>query len=144
MAAALVLAAVALQTVPIAQADLITLDQRTYGKVKASRFNGLLYLYSEDIVSNSSNAGFARFTIHVIAGRYRAPLLGDKGYLTLSGLNSLLGRNPDVWRDRFSVSQRAGEKKSFRPPSWLTPFSIQVERVTVVKGGTGQVTLSVR
>jgi hypothetical protein len=144
MAAALAFAVIASQRVPIAQTDSITLDQRTYAKVKASRFNGLLYLFSEDIVSNSSSAGFAPFTIHVIAGRYRAPLLGDKGYLTLSGLNSLLGRNPDVWRDRFSVTQRAGEKKSFRPPSWLVPFSIQIERVTVAKGGTGQVTVTVR
>ena len=121
----------------------VTVDQRTYHRVDDARFKGRLYLYAADIESTSASPGFKPFDLHVIVGRYRAPLLGTKASLEPRDLERIvLSRKDDIWRDKLRVTQVKGNTKTFK---W-TPLGdvvVRVRQVVPVKNGTDRVTVDV-
>jgi len=119
----------------------LELDRTTYNVIPDSRFRGLVYLYVEDIAGAKGNPGFKPFNVHVLVGKYRAPMLGAKGYLRANDLEQLLSKGPDVWRDKMPIA-RAGDSKSFRPPG-VVPFTLKVQEVLSVKGGGYHVVVEV-
>jgi hypothetical protein len=117
-------------------------DQNTYNVVTDSRYKGLLYLYAEDIESTKGSPGFKPFHVHVLVGRYRAPLLGTKSFLAARDFEQLVMNSPEIWRDKFLITRLSGEAKSFAPPG-IAPFRLVVQKVVPEKGGADHVVIDV-
>ena len=137
-AAALLLATIVMVSGP-GLALGVKLDQKTYLRVDDPKFGGRLYLFVDDIESTSSTPGFKPFEVHVLIGKYRAPLLGAKGFLRAQDLEQLLKNRPDVWRDKLRIVS-GSESKAFAPPGMST-FTIRVKQVLPSKSGTDSVML---
>ena len=66
--------------------------------------------------------------VHVLVGRYRAPLLGSKSFLAAPDFEQLVMKSPEIWLDRFLITRLSGEAKSFAPPG-IAPFRLAVQEV---------------
>jgi hypothetical protein len=119
----------------------VKLDQKTYVRVDDAKFGGRLYLFVDDIESTSSRPGFKPFEVDVLVGKYRAPLLGPKGFLRAQDLANLLKNRTDVWRDKLRIVN-GSESKAFSPPGFPR-FTIKVQQVLPAKSGTDSVMLDV-
>src|SRR5688572_7806808 len=103
------------------QCTPVKLTQNTYLSISQPRFRNLVYLYTGDIESVRASVPFKPFSVHIIVGKYRAPLLGNTGYLNQSQFDNLMKdtksnrARTDIWRDTMKVSVLRGESKKVSP-----------------------------
>ena len=136
---------------PAFQAQLC--DGRTEHRVDQEQYLGVtdrVYVYAPDINSLGKSGGWDSFSVRILIGEYRTPLLIPKGFLKERDLQVLLASRRDI---KQTVLQVPGfdprRSKATPPPVQATvkngekpgTITIRIARVVPVSGGTDHVFL---
>lgn len=97
------------------------IDQESYVAL-----SDLVYGYVPKI--DKSSGGWKSFTVRVLAGQYRRPLLLSRGLMKESDLNKLLSSRRDI--SQVALPVPAHNPKSGTKPASLAPVSFKTGRST--------------